>query len=120
MGSSVQADCSCGYHSGILMIGGGMANYTTLCAFPAWCPVCRELLLLNLLAGPLVCPHCASPQVLSYDDARLIGETGATQVVSWNVTDRLDRTLILTDGSYLCPNCGQFTLHFSSAGIQWD
>lgn len=102
------------------MIGGGMANFTSFCAFPAWCTACRQVLLLNLLDEPLTCPHCASNGVLPYDNARLIGKAGSNLVASWNVADRLGRVLVLTDGSYLCPGCQQFTLHFRSVGIQWD
>ena len=37
MGSSVRAVCSCGYDSDIQYIGGSMASFETLGAFPAFC-----------------------------------------------------------------------------------
>lgn len=120
MGSSVQADCLCGHHSGTLMIGGGMANYASFCAFPAYCSACRELLVVNLFNQPLTCPHCGGKEVLPYDQPSLIGKLGRKQVASWEVSDKLLRVLVLTDGTYLCPACQKFTLRFMSAGIQWD
>ncbi|KAA6182588.1 hypothetical protein F2Q65_17570 [Thiohalocapsa marina] len=117
MGSSVIATCSaCGYQSEPLMIGGGMADFHALCAFPAYCAKGNHLLTINLFDDPCRCrTHRAV--ALPYNDPALVGEAGRNIVVSWNFDNR---TAILTDGRYFCPACHQNTLSFADYGLMWD
>jgi len=119
MGCSVEAICDCGFNASGL-IGGGKADFESVCHFPAYCERCQLMVSVNLLAKTLRCPHCRSRRVRSYDHPSLQGRTGNEEVVSWNVSDRLGRVLALHDGTYLCPACGRFTLRFSKGGIDWD
>ena len=45
---------------------------------------------------------------------------GQEIVAEWNVEERLGRSLRLTNGAYLCPQCDQATLKFSEGGLCWD
>ena len=118
MGSSVNASCPCGY-SAEAMIGGGMLNFQDTFLFPAICPKCAEVVTINLLAKTPACRACRSRRVQSYHLDELLGEAGSETVVEWR--NPRDWSLIsLTDGTYLCPSCGDFTLRFRAGGILWD
>jgi len=119
MGCSVEAICDCGFHASAL-VGGGMREFQSVCRFPAYCECCHLLVEVNLLVKTPRCPHCQSRRVRSYDHPSLQGQVGKEEVVSWNVSDRLGRVLMLHDGTYLCPACGQLTLRFSHGGIYGD
>jgi hypothetical protein len=119
MGSEVTAQCECGVRANLL-IGGGMANFKTVCAFPCLCESCHNIVQANLLAKPLLCPHCRATNLTPYDDPQVIGELGQRVVAQWNMRDQLGRKLCLTDGKYKCPKCGLMTLRFASSGICFD
>jgi hypothetical protein len=120
MGSSVDAQCKCGYEALGLLIGGGMSNFTTFCSFPVFCKNCQQLQLTNLLAKHPDCPHCQSREIVAYDEDELQQAPGNNIVTSWNVSDRLGRILQLTDGEYFCPLCKEFNLRFEEGGMHWD
>jgi hypothetical protein len=117
MGQSVQATCPCGYDSGLLMIGGGMHNFETLWCFPAYCAEGDHLVVVNLFDKPLRCEDDHPGKPVRYDDASLVGERGARVVSRWDVGRRKS---VLTDGTYRCPSCHQFTLRFADDGLRWD
>lgn len=119
MGSQVTAKCVCGYQAESL-IGGGMSDFGTICYFPCLCESCESIVEANLLSKEPNCPDCNSPGCIPYDDSRLIGSPGVRTIADWNVHERLGRVLILTDGSYKCPECGKMELTFSSGGLLWD
>lgn len=119
MGSQVIAKCVCGYHAKSL-IGGGMLNFTTTCYFPCLCENCERIVEANLLEKELHCPECKSLGCTPYDDPKLTGSSGEHSIVEWNVSELLGRMLVLNDGSYKCPNCGEMKLTFTSGGIDWD
>jgi predicted RNA-binding Zn-ribbon protein involved in translation (DUF1610 family) len=119
MGSSVTAKCECGVHSEI-MIGGGMSNHLKVCLFPCFCEKCRDIVEVNLFAKPAQCPECTDTNVIPYDDPRLIGSLGKSNVVEWNVAHTFGRDLMLTDGNYKCPKCGKMTLTFDHGDLLWD
>ena len=119
MGSEVTATCRCGAESNI-MIGGGMANFITTCYFPCACMRCNNVVQVNLLTKQKRCPKCRSTKVIPYDDSSLLEAPGEHTVANWNMDEQLGRELILTDGSYKCPQCGQMTLHFMDSGLCWD
>ena len=101
------------------MIGGGMQNFTTFCAFPALCNACGRLVEVNLLDKAPACPSCKSTDVIPYDDKALIRKAGKYVVASWNMPDD-SRHLSLTDGKYLCPSCRKYHLTFLPGKIMWD
>ena len=119
MGSEVVIRCPCGLSSR-LFIGGGMATHEEICLFPCFCERCRKLVQVNLLAQPRHCPACHATEVIPYDDPALTGRIGPHEVASWNVEKPLGRRLVLTDGTYKCPDCGKMTLRFSHSGVCWD
>jgi len=109
MGSQVIARCECGIETKIL-IGGGMINFKTTCAFPCLCDRCRNIVESNLLAKTPQCPECGTANPIPYDDPRVVGSPGERTFAEWNMKERLGRELILTDGSYKCPRCEKMTL----------
>ena len=119
MGSSVEANCECGFHD-LFMVGGGMRNFDSVCFFPAHCDACSSLVGVNLLLKTLLCPNCSSRCVRSYDHPDLQGQRGAREVASWSIFDKSERSLSLNDGTYLCPACKKFSLRFSDGGLRWD
>jgi hypothetical protein len=102
MGSSVNAECDCGYHEEDLLIGGGMMNFMSFCGFPVYCKSCQSL------------------EVLAYDDQSLSKGKGKNVVADWNMIERLGRKLVLTDGKYFCPSCQKFGLSFRESDVLWD
>jgi hypothetical protein len=118
-GTILKASCPCGYHLDI-MAGGGMANFKTLCAAPAYCAACKKLEILNYLDDDPKCAACAGKPVF-YNDLSLQEKLppGSTPkiVFSWN-TDKKG-TFSLPDVGYLCPQCGKMTLRFAQSGF-WD
>ena len=119
MGSQVTAMCRCGLEVNVL-IGGGMANFTTTCYFPCLCEACHKIVQVNLLAKTKQCPKCKSPALISYDDPRLSESPGTRVVADWNVQEQLGRYLMLTDGNYMCPKCNKMSLRFRDSGSLWD
>src|SRR5438067_463723 len=104
MGDMATAHCERGYSTD-LVLGGGMANFQTVCLFPVYCRACRSLHCANLLDAPVKCKECSGLDVVAYDSPELLGEAGAGEVFSWHLVGQLDRELQLSDGRYLCPRC---------------
>lgn len=119
MGSAVVAQCDCGVEASML-IGGGMMNFTTTCFFPCLCENCHDIVQLNLLSKTMKCPECGARGPIPYDDPQLSDSSGHHYVAEWNIKDHLGRKLVLTDGKYRCPKCGQMSLRFSWGGMCWD
>lgn len=97
-----------------------MATFRELCAFPCLCRACTKIVTANLLDRPPICPDCQGDKVVPYDPEELCNERGEATVASWNISDRLGRELVLTDGRYYCPSCNSFGLRFQDAGLCWD
>jgi hypothetical protein len=95
-----------------LPIGADANNVAVRCLFPSYCEDCRDIVEADLFLVPLGCPDCGGERVTPYDDVLLVGKAGDDEVVSWNVKDHLGRVPVLTDGTYLCPDCSGFTLRF--------
>lgn len=119
MGSAVRAECSCGL-SAEMPIGGGMLNFTTFCGFPCACESCHQVVGVNLLDREAHCPLCGASDPIPFDDPRLAGARGDRVVADWKVTDSLGRVLVLTNGTYRCPRCGEDALRFVDTGVCWD
>lgn len=119
-GSIVTAKCdNCGYDSGSLFLFGGKANFRTVCKFPAYCANKKTLILVNLIANKLESQSypCQSPVL--YTDPVMVKKPGINTVASWNLPELKNKEIMLTDGDYFCPTCGQFKLHFRQSGM-WD
>lgn len=120
MGLQISAVCSCGVMADV-QVGGGMSDFTTTCHFPCLCNNCHNIVQTNLLAKDIQCTDCRSHDVIPYDDPRLVGTAGGRNVAEWNMQDSLGRELVLTDGTYKCPKCGEMSLTFNDDSMLfWD
>ena len=119
MGSQVIAKCGCGYEATCL-IGCGIKNYNTTCYFPFSCSSCHNVVEVNILAKIIYCPQCQSSELIPYDDPQLFDCLGKHKVAQWNIKDILGRDLVITDGKYQCPQCGEMLLKFMDGGFHWD
>ena len=121
MGRGIDAICDCGYESGLLLLGCGMSGPAVL--FPCYCKDCKELVVVDLLKKRIRCPKCRRKRPLViYDEPEMIGELGSEVVDRYSEsTHRLGRDLTLTNGTYLCPKCGQHRLRFGTGPLAlWD
>ena len=138
MGQIVIASCNCGYKEKF-PVGGGRANFRTLCLFPCLCRACNRLVVANLLpmqpkprtwldywsrptvtkSLPPACPQCQCENIVPYDHPELCEQQGSRIVISWKLASQLDRELRLTDGFYFCSLCDTYQLRFE-AGLCWD
>ncbi len=118
MGSIIDAHCDCGYQKGKMLLGGGMMSFTTYCNFPHYCPECNILFEANLFESKMLCPECGDKKVIAYDDERACMSEGKV-IFSWNAMAQIGREVKLTDGEYICPDCGKFNLSFYDFGY-WD
>jgi hypothetical protein len=112
MGSQVQATCECGYEEKFL-IGGGMLNSETFCAFPCLCRDCKRIVEVNLMDEPATCPDCKGENIEPYDNDALVKREGGKEVTSW-------MGFKLTDDPHYCPKCDSFRLRFSDTGLCFD
>jgi len=117
MGSTVKATCRCGFRTEDLLVGGGMLNFTTFCACPAYCKSCGALTSTNILEVPHTCDRCGS-EVVSYNSPELQATRRGERVVSWNPGQ--GEPLVLTDGDHFCPACGLYQMKFEAGGFCWD
>lgn len=117
MGCSVLDKCECGYESPLLMIGDEMFSFDTLCNFPAFCAQGDHLVTVNLFEHPILCPDGHKNEPTPYSNAHLKGKTGGNTIASWRYSGH---QVELTDGTYFCPSCHQYTLKFSQGDIMWD
>ncbi|MDD5299071.1 MAG: hypothetical protein PHD65_01095 [Gallionella sp.] len=124
MGQIIGAFCPCGYKEPALYIGGGMMNFKTHHGFPAYCPAGKpHLVMVNLLEEPLKCPqHKKTP--IPYSDKSLVGKLGRKSLLMSRVLAPSNNTRVLefelTNGTYLCPKCQNFTLKFRDLNICFD
>jgi hypothetical protein len=119
MGSNVIGNCECGFISNS-PVGGGMLDFEMVCYFPALCHVCHDCVTINLFLKKPKCPKCKNTSVIPYDDPELIGTTIDSVAASWYAKDKLGRDLILYEGTYLCPACGNYSLYLEDCGLSWD
>jgi hypothetical protein len=112
MGQIVTAKCSCGYSAAELPIGAEMANFIFYCAFPVLCRDCQDLVISNVL-------QCGGDDIIAYDNNQLLKKEGENLVAWWNVSDKIGRVLVLTDGEYLCPACNKYHMTFRPSTV-WE
>jgi hypothetical protein len=119
-GTILKASCPCGFHQEDIMAGGGMANFKTFCAAPAYCAACKTMEILNWLEASPRCITCQAKPVF-YNDPSLQEKLDAgakpRTVFSWNTSKK--GSFVLPDVNYLCPRCGKVTLRFTVTGM-WD
>jgi Zn finger protein HypA/HybF involved in hydrogenase expression len=116
MGTSLNAQCDCGFQANRLLIGYGMIG-PDFCRFPILCKTCQNLRTANVRALPIDCPECHSQDVIPYDSDELKQSEGGQIVVSLNLGGCSERTIQLTNDGYLCPSCKQFTLLFEEGTL---
>jgi hypothetical protein len=105
-----------------------MHSFMTTCYFPCLCERCRDIVqvnliptkILNIITKKIRCPECRSTKIIPYDSPELTDSTGAINVVSWPPIKKKGRRLVLTDGKYKCPKCGEMSLQFTQGGLWWD
>ena len=97
-----------------------MMDFQTTCHFPGLCEACHGLITMNALDRAPTCPECAAADPIPYDDPRLVAGPGANVVESRGTPGEDGRALVLTDGTYRRPACGEPTLTFAASGRCWD
>jgi DNA-directed RNA polymerase subunit RPC12/RpoP len=112
MGSTVNVYCTCGV-SKRLPVGGGMNSFKTLSYFPYACKDCNLVVAGNSRQEEPLCPKCSGKNLVRYDDPSLLYKKGD------EVTVR-SGDLELTNGIYICAECGKPSLEFSEGHLLWD
>jgi predicted RNA-binding Zn-ribbon protein involved in translation (DUF1610 family) len=91
-----------------------MYSHKTIDMEPAYCPNCKKLVVINHKAQSRNCPHCGASvtfynnETLQRQPKRKVAEDG----FSWG-------EFKLPNTTYLCPQCGNFSMRFYFAGY-WD
>ena len=110
MGIQIKAECKCGPNVEGLIVGGSRSQCGKIDPFPAVCNSCNNIVNVNTIDDTPKCPDCGSVDVTLYNDAALIGRPGFMKVAQ-----NLD--WILTNGTYKCPKCNEYTLQFERTAI---
>lgn len=125
MGVQVNLRCDCGYEKRV-SIGGGMANYKTVCDFPHYCRECG-VVTANTYDDPVHCPSCNTTDIIRYGQTEVPkspdeGEESwlTPKKYTWDpyVTNPVEGryesswSLRLTEGDHLCPACLHMTLRY--------
>lgn len=111
MGQMIEAQCPCGYTSGTLFVGGGFFDSPTTNKEPAYCPLCKRLVIRNYSKLRQKCRKC-STVLLWYNDPQIYRkkeEEESGENYRWN-------DFSLPNALYLCPNCGNMTMEFVRVG----
>lgn len=119
MGIGVNVSCSC-FGSFPMRVGPRIAppKYSL---FPFLCTDCKGVSTLDVYAETLACAHCDSPAVVPYGRPPAVGKLGDGIVFACSPTDRFSADdLTLTDGTYWCPTCRNYSARFSDSGVLWD
>ena len=106
MGTMLQAVCRCGYEKGFCQ-GGGMADFDEVDKEPAYCPLCRELVVVNHMGKRPLCPGCRHKITFYNDPSLASGEE--VEKIQWG-------EFWLPARGCLCPKCGEMTLEFVQRG----
>ena len=121
-GAILNASCPCGFSAPHLFVGGGRANFKTVCRAPAHCPACKKIRLLNWLLPNPRCTDCGGKTVFYNDPSlrekpRAANDAPPRTIFTWNTGKK--GVFALTDARHLCPACGKMTLIFRQGG-RWD
>jgi DNA-directed RNA polymerase subunit RPC12/RpoP len=112
MGSIVNVSCACGVYKN-LPVGGGMSSFGSLSYFPYACEDCKLVVAANSLDEEPTCPKCSGKNLVRYDSPSLLFEKGDKVTVQWG-------DLELTNGTYICAECGKPRLEFRQSSRLWD
>ena len=120
MGSTIQAQCSCGYESDMLHVGGGMADMGQRCMAPALSNRTGTLVLRNFwgersredkTAGATFYTHHSLHRPDDTETARLVFE--------WH-GDKEKLDFVLANIGYKCPKCERMKMRYFDIGLMWD
>ena len=121
MGEIFQAECGCGYRSGVLAVGCGMADMNRY-NVPVACPVCHSVRVVELQHSPRRCRKCKM-EVYYLHEAGNFAPADVARVFRVPYPWELDSTTVAVDERpavrYRCPKCWQMTLRLESCGC-WD
>ena len=122
MGGSVQARCSCGYESDLLLVGGGMADLGQKCMAPAYSKRQKKVVLRNYWGKK---GRGRSPGgAIFYTDPRLseplLEATDVEIVFSWGWGQEDKPDFCLPDVTYKCPKCDAMQMRFVQGNLMWD
>jgi DNA-directed RNA polymerase subunit RPC12/RpoP len=70
MGAMIEGRCPCGFQSGQILAGGGFKNLKEVCAVPALCVKCMQLVIKNYHDKDSKCQGCGE-KVTFYNDPKL-------------------------------------------------
>lgn len=119
MGIGIEVSCPC-FGSYTLPVG-PRQRPPKMCWFLFLCQTCRCCSQLDIHAKRLRCTHCQGEDVVPYGHPDAIGQPGTKTIFQcWPCKRFAPELLTLTDGTYWCPTCEQFTASFRDCGIRWD
>ena len=118
MGSILVAECTCGYKSDFMGLGGGMADFEARCNVPVVCFACGILFVRNMLSkNNIRCPRCRKKGVILGNFSQPHEEMGEPPIFNWLLDD--NKEFILPETSDSCPKCKQKKMRFINSG-EWD
>jgi hypothetical protein len=122
MGSVFKAECSCGYESKELLLGGGFMNFMTECALPFYCDHCGTVFTGNILNKSGIknynrCPKCKQKVKYYGEIMDDLLDDDDKYIFDWEVND--DKRYFLPEGSHHCPKCKKDKLQFYETAC-WD
>ena len=122
MGSMLILQCSCGFQSDILSIGGGMATFKEVCEIPFYCDECEKIISVTIRNEEGIkennhCPKCKKP-IKYYGEIREDNfEEGVEYIFDWKINE--GKRYFLQDKPYYCPKCKKEEMEFDLIGC-WD
>ena len=104
MGSSYQANCSCGFQQTVV-VGAGRMDFLTHSKFPFYCQKCG-LVDVNISQTRLCCPSCTSTKIKVYGKPPIsLKQFQSERALSWNSYSAGTK-------GHLCPKCKKHNLVF--------
>lgn len=125
MGNILKASCACGFKSGELFAGFGMAG-PEYCGTPVACPTCKRLWVQNHAKKGAVCRKCRATLYRLHDPENFGPADVARKLdgsFPWSVesipSDNPDVDDCPPEFFYRCPKCGKMEMRLENAGL-WD
>ena len=122
MGSMFVAQCSCGFESDELLLGGGMMNFTEVCEIAFYCDNCEIVGTINFLTkegkkGYYRCTKCKKRVKYYGEIEENTFKYQEEYLFDWRINN--DKRYFLQDKLHYCPKCKKVNLKFYSTGC-WD
>jgi len=120
MGSTIQAQCPCGYESDLLDVGGGMADMGQKCMAPALSNRTGKIVTRNYWGKRS--REDKTPSATFYTHPSLhqpVSTRMDLPVFDWR-GDEEKPDFVLVDTGYKCPKCDRMTMKFFDFGVMWD